>query len=303
MTHAPQRRPGDGTGGLLTGTATFEDLRDRAVALRREGLSRRQIRDHLKVGNNDLLNRLLEGEPPPEWTKRPRAKDDLRARARELRRQGRTYDQIQLELGCSKSSISLWVRDLPKPPPRTREEASAIARRGWEATLRRRETERQRTKDAATREIGRLTDRELFLVGVGLYWSEGTKSKPHRRDESAVFVNSDPDMITLYLAWLLLLGIEPERLRFRLMIHESADVGAAERFWAGHVGGDPSHFDRTTLKKHNPATVRKNVGEGYRGCLVVRVLQGADLYRRIEGWWYGIVVAARQRTEELSVLA
>lgn len=76
MTHAAQRRRGDGTGGLLTGTATFEELRDRAVALRREGLSRRQIRDHLKVGNNDLLNRLLEGEPPPEWTKRPRAKDD-----------------------------------------------------------------------------------------------------------------------------------------------------------------------------------------------------------------------------------
>lgn len=303
MTHAAQRRPGDGTGGLLTGTTTYEELRDRAVSLRREGLSRRQIRDHLKVANNDLLNRLLEGEPPPEWTKRPRAKDELRARARELRTQGRTYDQIQLELGCSKSSISLWVRDLPKPPPRTREEASAIAKRGWEATLRKREKERQQTKDAAAREIGRLSDRELFLVGVGLYWSEGTKSKPHRRNESTNFVNSDPDMIELYLSWLRLLGIEPERLRFRLMIHESADVAGAERFWAEHVGGDPSRFDKTTLKKHNPVTVRKNVGQSYRGCLVVRVLQGADLYRRIEGWWYGIVVAARQRTEELSVLA
>ncbi|MFF0724694.1 hypothetical protein [Streptomyces sp. NPDC004134] len=301
MTHAPQCRGGDGTGGLLTGTATFEELRDRAVALRREGLSRRQIRDHLKVGNNDLLNRLLEGEPPPEWTKRPRAKDALRTRARELRRQGRTYDQIQLELGCSKSSISLWVRDLPKPPPRTREEASAIARRGWEATLRKRERERQRTKDAATREIGQLSDRELFLVGVGLYWSEGTKSKPHRRNESTIFVNSDPDMIELYLAWLHLLGVAPERLRFRLMIHESADVAATERFWAAHIGSDSSRFAKTTLKKHNPATVRKNVGQSYRGCLEVRVLQGADLYRRIEGWWYGIVVAARQRTEAMSV--
>ena len=108
--------------------ADFEGLREQAVALRREGLSRRQIRDRLKVYNNDILNRLLEGEPPPEWTKRPNAKDDLRAKARELRLQGMTYDQIQVELGCSKSSISLWVRDLPKPEPRyTNEERRRTA--------------------------------------------------------------------------------------------------------------------------------------------------------------------------------
>lgn len=132
-----QRRDGGDVGGFLEGTAAYEELRAQAIALRRQGLSRRQIRDHLKVYNNDLLNRLVEGEPPPEWTKRPNAKDDLRERARELRRQGWTYDRIQLELGVSKGSISLWVRDLPKPErtPRTREEASAIARKGWEATM------------------------------------------------------------------------------------------------------------------------------------------------------------------------
>lgn len=82
--------------------ADFEALREQAVALRREGLSLRQIRDRLKVFNNDLLGRLVQGEPPPEWTKRPNAKDDLRAKARELRLRGLTYDQIELELGCSK---------------------------------------------------------------------------------------------------------------------------------------------------------------------------------------------------------
>ena len=61
--------------------ADFEGLREQAVALRREGLSRRQIRDRLHVDNNDILNRLLQGEPAPDWTRRPNAKDDLRARA------------------------------------------------------------------------------------------------------------------------------------------------------------------------------------------------------------------------------
>ena len=80
--------------------ADFEDLRERAVALRRAGYSLRQIRDELKIFNNDILNQLVKGVPPPEWTKRPNAKDDLRAKARELRIQGWTYDQIEAELGC-----------------------------------------------------------------------------------------------------------------------------------------------------------------------------------------------------------
>ncbi|MCP3822785.1 hypothetical protein NLX86_33320 [Streptomyces sp. A3M-1-3] len=273
--------------------ADFEALREQAVALRREGLSRRQIRDRLYVDNNDILNRLLEGEPPPEWTKRPNAKDDLRARARELRTQGRTYDEIQVELGCSKSSISLWVRDLPKPERRrTREDASAIAKRGWEVTLQRRDLERQRTKKAAAAEIGAMTQRELFLLGIGLYWSEGTKDKPYARRENVTFVNSDPGMITTFLAWLDLLGVEREHVRYCVMIHETAHVAAAEGYWAELVGADLNAFNKTTIKKHNPKTVRKNTGDTYRGCLVIKVRQSADLYRRIEGWWCGIVEAA-----------
>jgi transcriptional regulator with XRE-family HTH domain len=279
--------------------ADFEGLRERALALRREGLSRRQIRDELKISNNDILNRLVKGEPPPEWTKRPNAKDDLRARARELRLQGWTYDRIEAELGCSRSSVSLWVRDLPKPERRrTPEEASAIARRGWEAKLRVRDEERQRAKEAARKAVGDLSPRELFLVGVGLYWAEGAKDKPYERRESVTFVNSDPGMIEVYLAWLDLLGVERERLRYAVMIHESADVAGAEDYWAELVGADRSRFNKTTLKKHNPKTVRKNTGESYRGCLAIKVLQGADLYRRIEGSWYGIVESAREADQQ-----
>ncbi|MFH8936760.1 helix-turn-helix domain-containing protein [Streptomyces griseosporeus] len=279
----------------------FEGLRERAVALRRAGLSRRQIRDRLHIDNNDILNRLLQGEPPPEWTKRPNAKDDLRARARELRLQGWTYDQIQVELGCSKSSISLWVRDLPKPERRDpAEQARLASRKRWEHELAVREEERQRIKEAAVRAVGELSARELFLVGVGLYWAEGSKDKPYDRRESVTFVNSDPGMIQVYLAWLDLLGVKRERLRFHVMIHENADVADAEQYWADLVGADRSTFNKTTLKRHNPKTVRKNVGDTYRGCLVVKVLKGADLYRRIEGSWYGIVLGAAQPIDGMS---
>ncbi|MGW1283360.1 helix-turn-helix domain-containing protein [Streptomyces sp. NPDC002586] len=276
--------------------AELESLREQAVALRRAGHSLRQIRDELKIFNDDILNQLVKGEPPPEWTKRPNAKDDLRAKARELRLQGWTYDQIEAELGCSRSSVSLWVRDLPRPEPRyTPEEQRALMREGL---ARHRATEREKlemTKVAALRETGELTDRELFMVGVALYWAEGSKSKPYDRRERAIFVNSDPGVIKTYLAWLDLLEVDRERLNFRLLIHESADVDAAHRFWAAVADVDTSVFAKPTLKKHNPKTVRKNTGDDYHGCLVIGVARSAHLYNRIEGWWAGIVAQAETR--------
>lgn len=76
------------------------------------------------------------------------------------------------------------------------------------------------------------------------------------------------------------------------MTHETGDVEGAERYWPDLLEADASQFLRTTLKKHNPKTTRRNVGEDYRGSLVIGVLRSAELYRRIEGWWYGIVGAA-----------
>ncbi|MFF9604802.1 hypothetical protein ACF1GY_21355 [Streptomyces sp. NPDC014684] len=269
----------------------FETLRKRAVALRREGYSLRQIRDELKVFNNDILNRLMKGEPPPEWTKRPNAKDDLREKARELRLQGWTYDRIQVALGCSKSSVSLWVRDLPRPAPRyTPEEQQELMRAGLAHKYAAVDREREATKRAAAGSVGELSERDLFLTGVALYWAEGAKDKPYARRESVQFVNSDPGVIRVYLAWLDLLGVERGRLRYRLMIHATGDAEGAKQFWADLAGVQPDIFQRTTIKKHNPRTVRKNVGEDYRGCLVISVLQGAELYRRIDGWWRGIVM-------------
>ncbi|TLS40428.1 hypothetical protein FE633_41525 [Streptomyces montanus] len=277
--------------------ADFEGLREQAIALRREGCSLRQIRDALQVHNKEILQRLVEGEPPAEWTKRPRAKDDLRERARELREQGWTYNEIQAELGCSKSSVSLWVRDLPHPEPRcTPEEQRARMNAGLARLRATQDRERADVKQAAAAAIGELSERELFIAGVALYWAEGSKDKPYRRTEALQFINSDPNVIKLYLRWLESLGVERERMRFRVSIHATADAAEAVAFWADLVGVDASTFQPTTLKQHTPRTNRKNTAETYRGCLVIYVTKSAELYRRMEGAWYGIVLGAHPAT-------
>jgi transposase len=284
-----------------TSPSSADRLRERAIALRRAGRSRREIKEILGIGSNQTLSEALQGEPPPEWTRRPRAKDDLHARARELREQGLDYEEIAGALGVSKSSVSLWVRDMPWPERLSYEECRKRSAEGsrlyWETERPAREAQREEVRAAAAGQIGTLSKREILIAGAIAYWCEGAKSKPYRRQERVVFINSDPGLIKFFLRFLDEAGVSSTQLRFRVNIHETADVAGAERFWQGVTGAEPARFRRTTLKRHNPRTVRKNVGVDYHGCLVVSVRQGADLYRRIEGW-AGAIMADAQGPEQ-----
>jgi len=97
-------------------------------------------------------------------------------------------------------------------------------------------------------------------------------------------MNSDPRLIRFYLRFLAVAGVNRDDLVFRVCIHENADAASAQRFWIEVTGASPSHFRSPTLKRHNPKTVRANVGETYHGCLRVDVLHSSTLYRKIEGW-------------------
>jgi transposase len=268
------------------------NIREAVIALRRAGKSRREIRAELGIGNS-TLDRLVQGAPPAPWTARPRAKDALRVRARELRSEGRFYPEIAAELGVSKSSVSLWVRDLPRPKPdyasRPQCSADALARMNA-ARSQRAEAKRREQKLTARAQVSGVSERELLLLGTALYWAEGSKDKPWARSEQVRFINSDPDVVRVYLRWLDVLGVPEADRTYRLSIHESADVDRAVSFWANVVSADPKTFLKTTLKRANPNPRRRNLGEGYYGCLVIRVKRSSILYRKIDGWWQGVVL-------------
>jgi len=157
-------------------------------------------------------------------------------------------------------------------------------RRYWEAERAAREAKREATRAAAAVEIGALTHRDLLIAGAVAYWCEGAKNKPYLRHDRVVFINSEPRLIMFFLRFLEAAGIDRGRLIYRVQIHESVDVAAAEQFWLAPTGAAPDQFRRTTLKRHHPKTVRKNVGSDYRGCLRVDVRQSSGLYCQIEGW-------------------
>src|SRR5689334_22597909 len=143
---------------------------------------------------------------------------------------------------------------------------------------------RAATCTSATAEIGGLTERELIIAGAIAYWCEGTKNKPGRRADRVVFMNSDPDLIRFFLRFVEAAGTSRDDAIFRVCIHESANVAAAQRFWLEVTGASAGQFRTPALKHHNPKTIRKNIGDEYRGCLRIDVRRSSILYHRIEGW-------------------
>lgn len=97
-------------------TSSNDDaLRTRAIALREAGWSNLKIRAELGL-TGWKLTQLFQGHVEPVHANLAnRAKTELREQARGLRLQGWGYPAIARKLRVSKSSLSLWLRDLPKP--------------------------------------------------------------------------------------------------------------------------------------------------------------------------------------------
>jgi transcriptional regulator with XRE-family HTH domain len=152
-------------------------------------------------------------------------------RARELRAHAWTLNEIAADLGVSRSSVSVWVRDVVFDEAARAERAGANRNRGAQTRgpnrlQRRKHDEISRLLVEGHERIGVLSDRDLLIAGVALYAGEGAKA-----DGAVVFANSDRRMVLLFLRFLRrFFDVDETRLRARLYLHEGLDLDEAARF-------------------------------------------------------------------------
>jgi hypothetical protein len=145
--------------------------------------------------------------------------------------------EIAARLRVSKSSVSLWVRDVPFEP---RRRGTRGRRRPPNVLQRRKQAEVDRLLAEGRDRVGRLSEREFLVAGVALYAGEGSK-----RDGEVRFVNSDPRMVFFFCAWLRrFFEIDESRLRVRLYLHEGLDLDAATAHWSEVTGIPDSQFGK-----------------------------------------------------------
>jgi AcrR family transcriptional regulator len=188
-----------------------------------------------------------------------RGKLTERQQARQLRRGGLPLAEIAARLGVSKSSVSLWVRDVEFTPvvraPRGR-------RRAPNALQRRKQAEIDRLVEEGRARIGRLSEREFLVAGVALYAGEGSKQGGRVR-----FVNSDPRMVVFFCSWLRhFYEIDESRLRLALYLHQGLDLAAAMAYWSALTGVPESQFTKPYRAVPDPS-IRH--AKHVHGCIAV----------------------------------
>ena len=148
-----------------------------------------------------------------------------RERARELRAQSWTLKEIADALGVSKSSVSVWVRDVEfVAKPRNRGHSG---HRPHPLRVRKLE-EIERCRAEADELFSWLTGRERDLFALGLYAGEGEKT-----DGRVSMANTNPVYLRVFVTWLReLFAIDTSRLRVRLYLHDGLDLEAANEFWS-----------------------------------------------------------------------
>ena len=177
-----------------------------------------------------------------------RGKTDEHERARTLRAQSWTLQEIADELGVAKSSVSLWVRDV-EFVPRPRQPGAHRKPHPWIA---RKEAEIEGTAAEGRARIGRMSERDLLIAVTALYAGEGSKTPGEVR-----FANSDPRMIALFCVWLRhFFEIDEHRLRLRLYLHAGLDLDAANRFWSDLTGIPLSQFRKPYRAVPDPSIRR-----------------------------------------------
>lgn len=212
--------------------------------------------------------------------------------ALELRRKGYSYSEILEKVPVAKSTLSIWLYKvgLSKKQKQSITDKKISAR--LRGALKRKEQRIDITNEiikAAVKEVGEISPRELFLLGIALYWAEGSKAKDYRPSQGITFSNSDPKMISVFLKWLIeILKIDNKDLIFEIYIHRTYinQKPLIRSYWAKETGLSLDKFDRIYFKKIGINKIGKNIN--YHGLLRVKVRKSTNLNRKIVGWIKGI---------------
>lgn len=222
------------------------------------------------------------------------AKLKEKEKAIKLRKRGLSYNEILKEVPAAKSTLSLWLRSVALAKRQRQRLTEKRLAAGLRGALKRKEQRKiltEKIKKRARSEIKNITKRDLWMIGIVLYWGEGTKQKEHNVSQDVTLGNSDSRIIKIFLDWLLkICKISKKNINFRILLHETAKnrLPGIKKYWSKITGFPIDKFQKVTWKKHKIGTNRKNIKKTYHGLLEVKVKKSTNLNRKIDGWVEGI---------------
>lgn len=178
------------------------------------------------------------------------AKFDLKIEALELRKKGFSYSQIKEKIVVSKSTLSKWLQDFPLSKSRIKELRDFSPRRieSYRNTMKlKRDVWMLEGYKKASKDLGKLSKREILIAGFFLYWGEGGK----RADYEVSISNTDPAVIKFFILWLKTLECDISRLRGKLHLYENMSEAKEIKYWSKELNLPVKSFRKSYIKASN----------------------------------------------------
>ncbi|KKQ35848.1 MAG: hypothetical protein US50_C0004G0037 [Candidatus Nomurabacteria bacterium GW2011_GWB1_37_5] len=212
--------------------------------------------------------------------------DTIREQVFNLRKAGHSYNYISEKAGISKSTLSGWLSKIPyKPNEETIDRiGKARAASGYAKSKMKLESIIKAEQEAVN-DIGKITKRDLFMLGIGLYVGEGTKTHGIVR-----IINADPKIIKLAIKWFeKVCGLSRDNFRIRLHLYPDNNIKECIRFWSDFCGLPFGCFQKVQIDRRKDKKGFKR-GKLPYGTAHLSVKSngnkefGVFLSRKINGW-------------------
>lgn len=189
-------------------------------------------------------------------------------KAIKLRQKGFSYSQIKEKLGINKSTLSGWLSEMPLSPDRIKELRDFSPQRieRYRNTMKDKKDVRLReVYKKVSKDIGKFSKREIFLLGLFLYWGEGTKVA----NSSTQLTNTNPAMIKFFIKWLELLGVGRKDLKVKLHLYSDMNIKDSIAFWSKELKIPVSQFKKPYIKETKLKSITYKNGFGKGTCCVI----------------------------------
>ncbi len=164
----------------------------------------------------------------------------------ELRNAGYSYTYISAQTGISKSTLSGWLGAVPYIP--NEETVLKIGKARAASGEAKNKVKRESIAFAgeeALKDIGKVSERDLFMLGLGLFIGEGSKSS-----QLVSFVNSNPKVVRFIVHWFTqVLGLSKKNITIRLHLYPDNDQLACVLFWSNVTNIPTRQFQKTYIDR------------------------------------------------------
>lgn len=220
------------------------------------------------------------------------AKSRQKLMARNLRKQGKSIKEITKEINVSPGSVSAWCRDIEltnnqilllqqrKTDPYYGKRANYIKNKIAETNQK-----IKTLKNEGIKEVGKLNKRDIFLIGIALYWGEGFK-----KDNQVGLATSDPNMAKFFILWLnrsFKITIQDLILRVTANISYKNQIRNLEKYWSDYLNISITQFSKPFFQKTTWKKQYENK-DTYHGVIRMKVRRSINLLRKIYGFIEGI---------------